>query len=168
MKKIFLLGNLFLFSEAVGTHTPYLKSGRHSATDLLDATRGLFCKVLLLRHAALYKQNSSTFIIALLSLLLWSQPLLEVESFICSNFLVEQILIYKFCSTNLFAQILLSIPCLLNLNRHILDDPVFSSKKIWVMQIRPNADAICMFLKVYGRCFVKLYISFVTKMCEFK
>ena len=71
------LVTLFLFSEAVGTHTPYLESGRHSATDLLDATRGLFCKVLLLRHAALYKQNSSTFIIALLSLKLWSQTLLR-------------------------------------------------------------------------------------------
>ena len=35
--------------------------GRHSAQ---TATRGLFCKVLLLRHAALYKQNSSTFITA--------------------------------------------------------------------------------------------------------
>ena len=69
----------FIFTEDVGTHTPYLESGRHSATDLLDATRGLFCKVLLLRHAALYKQNSSTFIIALLSLPLWSQIILQFK-----------------------------------------------------------------------------------------
>ena len=103
----------FIFTEDVGTHTPYLESGRHSATDLLDATRGLFCKVLLLRHAALYKQNSSTFIIALLSLLLWSQILLELESFICSNFLVEQILLSKFCCSNFVVQILLSISCFL-------------------------------------------------------